>query len=133
MKPRSTFAISRAMAMLLILTMASGCNMMAQKGQGKSRRDSQYASQSQALSGAGSLPAGYGSSRLEYKHHFTFNYGGSNSVTMEVTVQGMVPIQPTFTDFVQYQCGDGTVTARVPGTVWQWNRSLPGIRGDHIW
>jgi hypothetical protein len=73
-------------------------------------KESDYASQSQALSGGVIQTPGYGNARLEYNHHFTFNYSGSNTVKMEITVKGMIPLNPTQTAFAEYQCRGDTVT-----------------------
>jgi hypothetical protein len=67
----------------------SGCNMPGAK------QDSNYASQSQALSGVGSQSAGEGTMRLEYDHNFSFDYGGSNTVHMDITIKGEVPLTIT--------------------------------------
>jgi hypothetical protein len=103
MKPHPYIAFSRAIAVICMLSVASGCNMAAQKQEGEG--DSQYASQSQALSGSGG--GSLEGTRLEYDHHFGFKYEGSNNIEVDIFIEGVIPLTDTVGAKRVYECTSG--------------------------
>ena len=114
MDAKARLRLARVIGVACILAVGVGCNM---PGLGK---DSDFASQSQALSGGGNQAAGsggqsgggagYGSERLEYDHNFAFDFSGSNNtVHVEITVKGVIPVTTTQNAMGPWECVDRTL------------------------
>ncbi|MGD0573882.1 MAG: hypothetical protein ABSB61_00720 [Anaerolineales bacterium] len=99
-----------------ILILSTSCNF---PGLAKNQN---LASQSQALSGGGNqgagLPPGYGSNRLQYNHNFSWDYKGTASLHLDLTVKGVVPLADT-------QIGEGPAQC-VVGTFEPWYLQVSG-------
>jgi len=73
-----------------ILIIVASCNMPSLSG------DRDFASQSEPLSSGGSSGGGLtGVTRLEYDHNFSFLYPGGETVQVDVTVTGEIPLTTT--------------------------------------
>lgn len=92
-----------------ILVLSASCNFPGLAKNGN------LASQSQALPGGGNqgavaspgLPPGYGSNRLQYDHKFSWDYKGSASLHLDLTVKGFVPITDHQVGLGPQQCKGG--------------------------
>jgi hypothetical protein len=72
---------------IIYTAMMSSCNLP------NLRPPQNLVSQSQALSGNNSIPAGHGQVRVEYDHHFNFDVSLSNTqINFETKVNGFVPL-----------------------------------------
>lgn len=98
MNPEAQSAIPRAIAVVGMMVMVSGCNMPSLGKQ------SDYASQSQAL-GGGAGGALAGTPRLEYDHKFQFEKG---DVRVDIAITGEIPLTATSSSTAWFECSPST-------------------------